>query len=122
MEFLYPLTRDRGSGLLKGVIDLFFEIDGKLFVLDWKSDVLSSYASREVANHVKNHYQLQADIYSLALARIVGLDEGASYERFGGLIYSFVRGLGEDGSGLFFERPTMHELQARARRLAEASS
>jgi len=117
VEFLYPLPRS-GAGYVRGFIDLLFELEGRVFVLDWKTDILADYDAASLSAHVVANYQLQADLYSIALDRLLGRDRG----RFGGLLYAFVRGMradGEGGAGLYFERPDADALEERYRRLAE---
>jgi hypothetical protein len=67
-----------------------------------------------VARHVRAEYALQADIYSLALAKMLGIASEADHEaRFGGLVYLFLR-----GAAAHVERPAMPILvatRARAR-------
>jgi exodeoxyribonuclease V beta subunit len=95
VEFVFPLAGADGRerALLRGAIDLVFEHRGRVFWLDWKSDTLPDFSPDAVARHVRAEYALQADIYSLALARMLGIADQADHEaRFGGLIYLFLRG------------------------------
>ena len=42
-----------------------------------------------------DNYAVQEQLYSLALVRMLGITDAATYEaRFGGTLYVFVRGLG----------------------------
>jgi exodeoxyribonuclease V beta subunit len=115
LEFLYPLPTS-GAGYVRGFIDLLAEIDGRYYVLDWKTDVIGDYSPAGVAAHVPT-YQLQIELYSVALARLLG----GNRDRFGGLLYLFVRGLGqaEDDTthGLFAVRPNTADLDAAYGRL-----
>ncbi|MBF0614412.1 MAG: exodeoxyribonuclease V subunit beta [Magnetococcales bacterium] len=99
-------------GMLKGFIDLVFEVEGCYFVVDFKSNHLgpddASYtreAMRKAICHAR--YDLQYVLYLFALhrhlrARLPGYD----YDRHvGGAIYLFLRGTGASGHGVFFERP-----------------
>ena len=54
--------------LLQGMVDCFFEENGELTVLDFKTDFVTS----ETIEEKKNHYTPQLAIYSQALERITG--------------------------------------------------
>jgi exodeoxyribonuclease V beta subunit len=135
-EFLYPLP-DPGAvamhlpaegerltverGYARGFIDLLFRHpdDGRAYFLDWKTDRLSGYApgpDGPLAKRVNDHYGLQLRLYSLALARLLGIDSPEAYEKcFGGAVYAFSRGIKSDlpsGSGIYAVRPTWDELKA----------
>lgn len=100
MEFLFPLPPDGGRerGFVQGFVDAVVESDGKVFVLDWKSDFSPSYDPASLAAHVEASYALQARLYSAAVARLLGLGDEAAYEaRFGGWVYVFLRALGPLG-------------------------
>ncbi len=98
--------------LLEGVVDLIFEHDGRLYLLDWKSNRLPEWTAGRVASYVRTHYAGQVALYTLGLAASSPSgppwSEGAeSWEaRFGGVLYAFVRGMagGEPGA-LWFHRP-----------------
>jgi exodeoxyribonuclease V beta subunit len=129
MEFVYPIpershpllaaavqvahgawTVERGY--LKGFVDLVFEDHEIVYFADWKSDHLPSYEPGALAEHVRLHYGLQAQIYSIGVIRLLQIRNQDDYERrFGGLLYIFLRGL--DGSGrrgVYFERPPWAEI------------
>ncbi len=118
VDFLFPLV-DRGGverALVRGAIDLVFEHDGRVYWLDWKSDVCPDYGAETLARHVAEHYTLQAQIYSLALARMLGIDSPADHEaRFGGLVYFFLR-----SGAAHVERPGFDEMAERAIALGES--
>lgn len=100
-----PTTLD--DGFLFGFIDLVFRIEGRYFLLDWKSNDLGEDYSRERldAEMNANGYDIQYRLYSLALLKwLEGFGLGA--ESFGGVYYLFLRGLREGGgeSGVFFNR------------------
>jgi len=86
IEFLYSAGQGKDKTLLKGFIDVLFEYDGRLFILDWKSDVLPDYSESTISAHVVQNYLLQAEIYALALARALGGRAPA------GTIFFFMRG------------------------------
>ena len=54
--------------LLQGVVDCFFEEDGALVVVDFKTDRVAPDALAERAEH----YRPQLEAYSLALAQVIG--------------------------------------------------
>ena len=56
------------SVLLQGVVDCFFEEDGKLVVVDFKTDHVSHAQLDERAEH----YRPQLEAYSMALTRVMG--------------------------------------------------
>jgi len=103
-------------GFLQGMIDLVFEFEGKVYLLDWKSDCLPAFERSVLDEHVENNYTLQARVYSLAVMRLLGISSAEEYEaKFGGIIYAFIRGIeadsggegfaGADTKGIWFSRP-----------------
>lgn len=117
MEFLYPIA---APGFIKGYIDLVFEHAGRIYLLDWKSDLLPSYSPEELEVHVGKNYALQAELYTLALVKMLGVSDRASYERrLGGTLYCFVRGMSREdrGRGVYYTRPTWAEIAGWAERL-----
>ena len=89
MEFLFSTKK----GLMKGYIDLWFEKDGKYYIVDWKTNYLESYdlPSLEQAMH-EGDYFFQASIYTQALQKYLArFDVGSFEECFGGVFYIFVR-------------------------------
>ena len=124
LEFLYPAPGSTGEerAFVKGFIDVVFEHEERVYFLDWKSDALPSYAPEDIDTHVRDHYLLQAELYTVALVRLLKLDQEAAYEeRFGGAAYAFLRGLDPEkpGQGQWFWRPTFAEVEAALLRLAE---
>jgi exodeoxyribonuclease V beta subunit len=117
VDFLFPLAGSGGGerALVRGAIDLLFEHAGRIYWLDWKSDACRDYGPAALAAHVAAHYTLQAEIYSLALSRMLGIADAAEHERrFGGLIYFFLR-----GCAAHVERPGFAELAERSRQLGD---
>ncbi|HEV8052688.1 MAG TPA: UvrD-helicase domain-containing protein, partial [Parachlamydiaceae bacterium] len=113
-EFLYPcdpksrMLNDATAlpGYLKGVVDVFFEHDGKFYLLDWKSNWLGPTQDYYQPKHLEaamkaNNYDLQAAIYREAFERYLKIFDKRPFEDiFGGIIYLFVRGVGSD-SGIY---------------------
>jgi len=98
-----PLTVSRG--IIRGVVDLVFEHEGRTYFLDWKSDRVPL---GELRAHVDQSYALQAKLYTLGLARVLRLHDEATYEeRFGGLLYIFLR---HGAAGFVFDRPSWQEV------------
>jgi exodeoxyribonuclease V beta subunit len=106
------------SGIMNGKVDLFFEDNGRYYILDWKSnflgDHIENYQTAELQNAMNdNNYHLQYMIYALALKKYLELRiAGFDYEsQFGGIIYLFIRGLriGEQ-SGVYTYRPSLKEI------------
>jgi len=84
----------REPGYIRGVLDVLFEHEGRAYFADWKSDVLPSFAPGELRAHVAANYELQIQIYTVALFRLLGIEDRQDCERrFGGLAYVFLRGL-----------------------------
>ncbi len=128
MEFAYPIpekhhpllgdardgARTVGRGYVKGFIDLVFRRDKLMYFADWKGDLLPSYEPAAVAEHVEQHYRLQARIYSLGVVRLLAINTERDYDsRFGGLLYVFLRGVSPAGngkSGFYFARPSWNEI------------
>jgi exodeoxyribonuclease V beta subunit len=128
MEFLYPIAEPGHPrlsdptpgpfvierGYVKGFVDLIFEVDGLVYLADWKSDVLPDWSAAAVSRHVEEHYRLQARLYALALVKMLGVHDAAGYERrMGGLLYCFLRGMRPDGEGtegIHFERPSWRQI------------
>lgn len=136
-EFIYPIpeahhallgvaTEERSSfkverGYIKGYMDLIFEHAGLSYVLDWKSDTLPSYDAVSVRAHAEANYGIQARLYAIALARMLGIKSREEYERsFGGLVYFFLRS--ERDEGVYFTRPSFDELRQWERELVARES
>jgi exodeoxyribonuclease V beta subunit len=128
MEFLYPIPEadqpllgaERGDGrwsiergVVKGFVDLLFAHQGRAYVCDWKGDWLPSWEAEAVTAHAQKNYAVQARLYTLAALRLLGIDsEAAHRERFGGVLYCFLRGMrpDDDGAGIYFHRPSWAEV------------
>lgn len=118
-EFLYPYDPCQQPifddhikpAYIKGVIDLFFEHQGKYYLVDWKSNWLGptndyyTYNKLEEAM-LKNRYDLQAAVYMRAMERYLKLfDARPFHEIFGGTFYIFLRGVGKDTGILHLPSP-----------------
>ena len=103
------------EGIMNGKIDLFFEVAGRYYILDWKSNHLGSsienYSSLQLKEAMRdNNYHLQYLIYTLAAKKYLQsrLPDFNYDTQFGGVIYFFVRGT-RSGSenGIFSVKPPM---------------
>ena len=88
------LTEEQKNNIMIGFIDLLFRVDGKYYILDWKTNMLQDYDSATVLEAMEEaNYTLQHEIYSVAtiqwLEKLFG-SEAANL--LGGSIYMFVRG------------------------------
>ncbi|HET6613636.1 MAG TPA: UvrD-helicase domain-containing protein [Kofleriaceae bacterium] len=112
VDFAFSIPGKAGLGYVRGVIDLVLSVDGRVYFLDWKSDLLASYAPADLAADVAARYQLQLEIYTLAVARMAGVhDNPAAFEeRVGGGLYWFLRGAGDGESGVYTWRPRAADL------------
>ncbi|NIZ40340.1 UvrD-helicase domain-containing protein [Entomospira entomophila] len=114
---LHQQTYYLKEGFLTGFIDLIYEENNKIYIVDWKSSALGTdpeaYATTNLQEEMENHqFDLQYHIYLLALIQYARqLDSHFSYDRIGGIYYLFLRGmtLPEREQGIYFVRPTQEE-------------
>jgi exodeoxyribonuclease V beta subunit len=93
-----------------GAMDAVFQRDGLTYVLDWKNDLLASYAPGSLATHIAHRYTVQVKLYTWVILRWLRIETEAEYDaQFGGLHYVFLRGL--PGEGVWFHRPSWEEVQ-----------
>ena len=108
------------EGIMNGKMDLFFEYDGRYYVLDWKSNYLGpstdDYSPAALAAAMnESNYHLQYLIYTMAAkkylqSRIPGFDYTA---QFGGVIYVFIRGVRAGSEhGIFTVKPPLEKIEA----------
>lgn len=98
---------------LEGSLDLLFEWEGRIYVLDWKTNSLEGgdYGPEALGRAMAAHYDLQVRIYTLAALAFAEIhDEAAFQARFGGAVYVFLRGL--PTAGFWTRRPRWEEVQA----------
>lgn len=111
------------EGLLTGFMDLVFEVQGRYYVLDYKSNRLPDYASATLRAAMLDHrYDVQAVLYVLALHRLLK-SRLANYEydqHIGGALYWFVRGVDQPGSGMLALNPPRPLIEALDAALANA--
>ncbi len=108
------------KGFLHGFIDLVAKIDGKYYIIDWKSNNLggnfNDYDPESIREEMKKHnYYLQFMLYLAAFDKyMTTVDREYSYEKnFGGIRYVFLRGVkgGNDSRGIFSHKPDECELR-----------
>lgn len=80
-----PLTGTHPSGLVKGYIDALVAWDEELWIVDYKSDVLTGDPLGVAADHVQQHYAVQQRLYALATDRMCG------ERKLAGMLFPFVR-------------------------------
>jgi len=96
-EFLFV---DEERGVFTGFIDFVFEHLGKIFLIDWKTHLLSSYDAESLQEEMEvDDYITQEKLYRKALEAHFG--EGFK-DRFGGSFFLFVRGMKENGEGVWY--------------------
>jgi exodeoxyribonuclease V beta subunit len=115
--------REGGSrqleGIMNGKMDLFFEYDGRYYILDWKTNYLGSspedYSAAALAEAMReNNYHLQYLIYTLAAKKYLGsrLKTFDYATQFGGVIYFFVRGARADSeNSVFTVKPPLETIE-----------
>ncbi|MEZ5654068.1 MAG: UvrD-helicase domain-containing protein [Burkholderiaceae bacterium] len=106
------------SGYLNGFIDVVARVDGRYWVLDWKSNWLgptvTAYDQPALTKAIRAHgYALQIALYVLAVHRWLRARlHRYEYERdFGGVGYLFLRGVGDargddPTAGVYANRPS----------------
>ena len=110
------VERSSNISFFKGFIDLTFEHDGKYYVLDWKSNLLSgeqnSFGQKGLLGEMEEaDYILQYHLYLLALHRHLKSSKCPDYDydrSIGGAYYLFLRGLVQPvapDDGIFFDKP-----------------
>ncbi|MEN8179396.1 MAG: exodeoxyribonuclease V subunit beta [Pseudomonadota bacterium] len=129
MREFSELEFGRVQGFMKGFIDLIIEVDGRFYLLDYKSNWLgedrSCYAQANLREAMlAHHYPLQYLFYVLALHRYLRqrLPDYAYDTHFGGVFYLFLRGMSPQTGpeyGVFQERPPGAFIQALDQWLSE---
>ncbi|MDG6231760.1 exodeoxyribonuclease V subunit beta [Glaesserella parasuis] len=108
------------EGFVRGFVDCIAQIDGKFYVIDYKSNFLGylpqDYQADKLAKTMGQfRYDLQYLLYTLAVHRYLSsrLGENYNYEQhFGGVAYLFLRGMnGEPNSGVYFDKPSMELIE-----------
>jgi exodeoxyribonuclease V beta subunit len=115
------------EGFMKGYIDLIFRLNGKFYLVDWKSNFLGSqiedYSKENIGQTMnKDLYILQYHIYLLAthqyLRRHIPQYEYES--EFGGVFYIFLRGIDQSRGpkfGVYHDLPSPELIDALGKEL-----
>ncbi len=130
MEFLFPFKELAQSnfstlpllegtrlqnGFLWGFMDLVFRHQGRYYLLDWKSNLLDRYGKGDIeADMRKHHYDLQYQLYSVALDKWLRATLQDSYDpelHFGGVFYIYLRGASPNGFSGFNYKPSLMDLR-----------
>jgi exodeoxyribonuclease V beta subunit len=102
-------------GMLTGSMDLVLQHDGRYWVVDYKSNKLSSYDSATLQDAVLHkRYDVQYVLYTLALHRLLKVRlPGYDYaQHMGGAVYLFLRGIDAAGAGVHLNRPPQALIEA----------
>lgn len=118
------------SGFVRGFMDLVCQREGRLFVLDYKSNYLGENYAEYGQNALQaameeHHYLLQSMLYSVALHQYAQVRiKDYSYDKhFGGTHYLFLRGLHPSlpHHGIYSLRPSLEAIERVGRVLGQAS-
>ena len=74
-EFIAEREIDGETAIVQGIIDCYFEEDGKLVLIDFKNSVLHGRSTEDLAQE----YEMQLVLYEEALAGATGLEVAESY-------------------------------------------
>lgn len=87
-----PFFYKDGSSVIRGVVDLVFEVNEKSYVLDWKTNVVADgYGRESLQKYVENHgYDKQADVYLTAWNKYLTF---CCKKQSEGCFFVFIRGL-----------------------------
>jgi exodeoxyribonuclease V beta subunit len=105
-------------GMMNGLMDMFFEHNGKYYILDWKSnflgDSLDNYNPTELNEAMnESNYHLQYMLYTLAAKKFLNsrLPDFNYEQHFGGVIYVFLRGVRKGKpNGIYAKKPSSDEI------------
>ena len=113
IEFLRQRnSQTRGEKFMRGYIDLIFTFQDKIYVIDWKSNLLGTeiedYSPSKLYKNIKTyHYDLQYYIYTDAVDRFFSLrfSQYTYTQNFGGIFYIYLRGINRlTQDGIYFYR------------------
>jgi exodeoxyribonuclease V beta subunit len=113
------------NGMLTGFIDLVFCHENRYYVIDYKSNHLgddaNAYTFGAMAEAMLAHrYDIQYVLYTLALHRHLKMRlPDYDYEKhIGGAVYLFLRGVDDQGHGIFLDRPPQRLIESLDRAFA----
>ena len=113
------------QGYFTGIIDLLFTHQGRVHLLDWKSNDLAKRGDYDqaamTAEMRHHHYVLQYHLYAVALHRYLRrrLADYAYDRHVGSAHYVFVRGVDGSGNGWYQHRPSAAMIAALDRCFAQ---
>ncbi len=100
------------TGFLRGFIDVVLAVEGRYYVVDYKSNRLGLHREAYDEGGLRaamgsHHYAFQYLIYAVALRRLLRQRLGPSgAAAFGGVRYLFLRGMAPDSTlGIFSDDP-----------------
>ncbi|QFI14733.1 exodeoxyribonuclease V subunit beta [Borrelia sp. CA_690] len=111
------------DGYLKGIIDLIFKANNKIYILDYKTNYLGEdkddYNETNLKNIIKKeYYDLQYKIYALGIKKILFKTKREYNQKFGGIIYLFTRAFKDNvehskstfENGIYFDLPKFNDV------------
>ena len=110
------------NGYIKGIIDLIFKINNKIYILDYKTNYLGKnskdYNIIRLKKTIKQEqYDLQYKIYALGIKKIFFKNIEEYNNNFGGVIYLFTRAFqhinkeqSKTQNGIYYNIPKFKEL------------
>lgn len=116
VEFYYPLPHRPNftienvqykEGFLYGYIDMIFRYENKYYIIDWKSNICTTFSGQDFIKNVENEYKLQYRLYTIALLRFLrnNLRDFDYDKHFGGVYYIYLRGKTSNSfDGVFYDR------------------
>jgi len=102
------------ASMMRGYIDLLFEFEGRLYIVDWKSNYLgpsaADYDEAAIQDSMSEHnYYLQYLLYCVALRRHLSWKrpEARFADCFGGVFYIYARGISPGSeTGIYYDLPS----------------
>ncbi|WNY66967.1 exodeoxyribonuclease V subunit beta [Borreliella lusitaniae] len=111
------------DGYLKGIVDLIFKANNKIYILDYKTNYLgkdkNNYNITNLENIIKKeYYDLQYKIYALGMKKILFKNKKEYNQKFGGIIYLFTRAFKDNveylqskfENGIYFDLPKFDDV------------
>lgn len=111
------------DGYLKGIVDLIFKANNKIYILDYKTNYLGKdkddYNITNLENIIKKeYYDLQYKIYALGIKKILFKTKREYDQKFGGIIYLFTRAFKDNfdclqskfENGIYFDLPKFNDV------------
>ena len=111
------------QGMLSGFMDLVLQHDGRYWVLDYKSNLLTDYQAPQLSAAIlAKRYEVQYVFYTLALHRLLQsrLPNYHYEQHMGGAVYLFLRGVDTPSAGVHCLRPPWALIDLLDQRFAKA--